>query len=162
MLKKYILVLTIILAVLTVFCGCTQIKSAELEPGTTFYNTENIYTNGLFNPTPLYTKWVIEENGITIKTEYEEKTMEPISRGWQELPFSNEEWNAFFDIPEEAVDISPYGKILYQTINDFNFMLLVNGKIWRVSLFPYGPEEKPWKIKEINLLVPDDIAGSEK
>lgn len=93
--KKYILVLTIILAVLMMFCGCTQIKNAELEPGTTFYNTENIYTNGLFNPTPLYTKWVIEENGITIKTEYEEKTMGPISRGWQELPFSNEGWNAF-------------------------------------------------------------------
>lgn len=157
MLKKSLCVLMAFLIVLTAFCGCSSVntgkQSIELLPGEIYYNTDNIYINGLFNPPQKYMMWIIEESGLTVKSDYDEKTIEPIEWGWQEFPFTDEEWKAFFEFPEDAIDLSPYEKFLYQPVNDFGFMLFADGEIWYVSFYPYG-EEGSFIITDICLLTP--------
>lgn len=158
MLKKYLCVLMAVLAVLISFSGCVSTKSSELVPGTTYVSAERIYTNHWHNSwfTVMDGEFTIEEKSLRWVSSYgEEKTFPVEEWEWQEFPFSEEKWKAFFDDPEDYFDLSPYGKIMFQPIDDFNFFLLANGDLWFVCLsFINTGSDYPLVLRSIDRLEP--------
>ncbi|MBQ5898183.1 MAG: hypothetical protein IIW81_06955 [Oscillospiraceae bacterium] len=137
MLKKYFCVLIVFLAVLMLLSGCVSVKSAELVPGTTYVSAERIYTNHWHNSwfSVIDGEFTIEEKALRwVSSSGKEKTFPVEEWKWEEFPFSEEEWFALFDDQEDYFDLSPYEKIMFQPINDFNFLLLANGDLWFVGL----------------------------
>ena len=85
----------------------------------------------------------------------EEKTFPVEEWKWEEFPYSEEEWSALFANPEDLFDLEPFGKILYQPIDDFKFMLLANGDLWFVGLsFLNTGNDCPLVLWSIDKLVP--------
>ena len=137
MLKKHFCVLIVFLVVLMLFSGCVSVKSAELVPGTTYVSAERIYTNHWHNSwfSVIDGEFTIEEKVLRwVSSSGKEKTFPVEEWKWEEFPFSEEEWSALFDDREDYFDLSPYEKIMFQPINDFNFLLLANGDLWFVGL----------------------------
>ena len=158
MIKKYFCVLIVILTVLTAFSGCASVKTLEIVPGTTYVSTERIYTNPWHNSwfSPMDGEFIIEEKALRWISSYgEEKTFPVEEWKWEEFPYSEEEWSALFANPEDLFDLEPFGKILYQPIDDFKFMLLANGDLWFVGLsFLNTGNDCPLVLCSIDKLVP--------
>ena len=137
MLKKSISVLMALSMVLMLFCGCVNANDASIVPGTVYVSVERIYTNEWHNGwfTTLDKNVVIEENAIRFISPYGEEQTIPVEKWeWQDFPYTDEEWSALFTDPESYFDLEPYGKIMYQPLGDFSFMLLADGDIWLVFL----------------------------
>ncbi len=137
MLKKYFCVLMAALMVLVLFSSCVSIKTTGIVPGTTYISAERIYTNHWHNSwfSVIDGEFTIEEKALRWVSSYgEEKTFPVEEWKWEKFPFSEEEWSALFDDPENYFDLSPYGKIMYQPIDDFCFILLANGDLWFAGL----------------------------
>lgn len=136
MLKRIFVVLISVLLMLMLFCGCVSTDDMSIVPGDVYASAERIYTNEWHNGwmTTLDGKFIIEENAIKSVSSYgEEKSIAVEKWDWQEFPYSEEEWNSMF-LEKEPIPLEQYGKIMYQPLGDFSFMLLADGDIWLVFL----------------------------
>ena len=127
----------VVFVVLMAFCGCVSTKGSVLVPGTTYVSAERIYTNQWHNSwfSAIDGEFTIEEKSLRwISSGGEEKTFPVEQWEWEEFPFSEEEWKALFYDLEDYFDLSPYGKIMFQPIDDFHFMFLANGDLWFAGL----------------------------
>ena len=154
MLKKYFSVLTAVLLMLMLFCGCVNTNDASIVPGDVFLTEERIFSSSLNSvigtPDIVYT---IKENAIEGEFEGSSKEFPVEKWEWQEFPYSEEEWNAMF-FEHEIFSLEEYGKIMYQPIDLFHFMLLSNGEIWYVQLFPDNSQENHFWVWYIDKLAP--------
>ncbi|MBR3611455.1 MAG: hypothetical protein IKL57_08385 [Oscillospiraceae bacterium] len=169
MLKKKISVLILVFSVLMVFCGCapslpaeSEENSAIIKPGTTYIGAKAIFSGSLFGFCgPTYTRYEITEDSVVCKySVYSEEKVLPVEKWeWQEFPYSEEEWNELFLVPEEIFDIFQYGKIMYQPITELSSFLLVDGEIWCMNITPVNDENHPFLVHSIELLLPEDSIG---
>ncbi len=169
MLKKNVSVLTAFLLVLMLFSGCVPALPANLEdnsaiikPGTTYIGTESIY-RGVWSSFigPTYARYEITEDSVIYKYDvYSEEKVFPVEKWeWQEFPYTQEEWKALFEIPEFYLDIFQYGKIMYQPINEFVSLLLVDGEILCMNISLINSEDYPLQVTYIEHLTPADSCG---
>ena len=152
---------------LLILCSCgenrpvdMEANSVEIIPGTTYIASEAVFRSmytGIVGIT--YAEYEIKEDSFVFRYDYNEKVYEISEWKWLDFSCTEEQWLSLFDEWEEPVEIFRYGKIMYQPVDDFNFFLLVNGEIWSVSIFPYGPEGE-WRIVMIDMLTKIDSAGS--
>ena len=158
LLKKLSSLLIVVFIVLSVFSGCSSAKSAGLVPGTTYVSAERIYTNRWHNDwfSVIDGEFTIKEKSLRwISSSGEEKSFPVEEWKWEEFPFSDEEWNALFDDQEDPFSLEPYGKIMYQPIDDLRFMLLAEGDPWLVCLsFVNTGTDCPLVIWSIDKLLP--------
>lgn len=168
MLKKKTPVLILILCVLMIFSGCVpalpaniEENSAEIKPGNEYFATEKIYSAPLFfQPTASYAKITITDDALLYKYKYQEEKSFPVEEWlWKEFPYSEEEWQNLFETPEQVFDVFQYGKLMYQPVSEFAFLLLADGKIMLVSIEMINSESHPLIIGDIELLTPADSFG---
>ncbi|MBR3935468.1 MAG: hypothetical protein IKJ57_02860 [Oscillospiraceae bacterium] len=154
MLKKYISVLMVLSLVLTLFCGCVNANDMSIVPGTVYSIEERLYSSPLssFIGTPDIT-FTIKEYAVA--TEYKGSLKEyPVEKwGWEEFPYSEEEWKEML-FGLELFPIGGYGKIMYQPIDLFHFMLLADGEILFVQLFPDNQNVDHFWVWSIDKLKP--------
>lgn len=128
-----------------------------LSPGTTYVSWQCLYRNPLssyghtddsgcryeIRKDSFSIMNLLEKNNVSVGSEvdYAENRLEeriPVSKWkWQEFPYTDEEWEALF-WPEMSVPISDihalYDEILYQPLNNQNFLLLADGDLLLVTL----------------------------
>ncbi len=168
MLKKIFAVLTAVLCVLMLFSGCVpalpanlEENSAEIKPGNEYFATEKIYSAPLFfQPTASYAKVTITDDALLYKHKYQEEKSFPVEEWvWKEFPYSEEEWQNLFETPEQVFDVFQYGKLMYQPVSEFAFLLLADGKIMLVSITMINSESHPLIVRDVELLTPADSVG---
>ena len=83
---------------------------------------------------------------ITHRASGEVTAISPGEWGWQEFPWTEEEWSALFLAApiRSAPDISGYAEKLYLPLSDEYFLLQLDGTIWIVKVSP--KRESVWSI----------------
>lgn len=79
-------------------------------------------------------RYVISDTGFAIDDRRGGATvLDPIDWGWQDFPWTAEEWNAlFWDCA--ALDLTQYRELLYQPLSDELCLLRADGDLWLVTL----------------------------
>lgn len=154
MLKNFISVLMALSMVLMLFCGCVSADDMSIVPGTVYFIEERLYSSPLssFIGTPDIT-FTIKEDAVA--TEYKGSLKEyPVEKWeWEEFPYSEEEWREML-FGLELFPLDGYGKIMYQPIDLFHFMLLADGEILFVQLFPDNQNVDHFWVWNIDKLKP--------
>ena len=152
MLKRNFMVLIPVFLMLMLFFGCVSTADMSIVPGDVYFTEERLYSS------PLNSVFGTPEITFTVKDDALEREnngslMEiPVEEwGWVDFPYSKEEWDAmFFDM--HLFPLKEYGKIMYQPIDLFSFMLLADGEIWIVQLFPDNRNEGAFWVWSIDRL----------
>lgn len=109
-------------------------------------------------------QYLVSEDSFSIVTRSngETQTISPVEWGWQEFPYTDEEWkNLFSPADFDSLSIlSPYTERLYQPLDDRNCLFRMDGELWLVRFFQndkLGP-----RIWSIYTLVPEDSPSENK
>ncbi len=140
-------------------------KTAEILPGMTYVSDKCIYMNPLSSYYPAGgnsgIKYVAGENSWNMSNrEYGvEERIEVEKWEWQEFPFSDKRWNdlMWFQTKVNQNLSEQYEEILYQPLNDQNFLMSADGELWIVQLV--NNEQMGTYIWDIYRLVPEETMG---
>ena len=116
------------------------------------YSSERIFKNGLNSFFGFGMTWKIDEISVSVNTESDSKYYDVYEWYWEELPFSEEEWNSMF-MEGEAFSLDGYENIKYQSIGADVFMLSADEELWFIQLFPNNRTENSFYVWSIDKLI---------